>query len=88
MTACERITVARVEGELEAQQAESSDVDYVLENHGSVWLLRAISDGVESWIEDFVSYETTFGDAIVVEPRYIGSIAEGLGYAGYVGVIR
>lgn len=85
MTACERIRHARVENEL--SEDTSDEVDFQVEDHGSVWLLRTFTGAAEDWVEEYVQGDQMFGDALVVEARYIGAICEGLGYAGFVGRI-
>jgi len=75
MTACERIRAAR--------EAREHEVDFRVENHGSIVLLRPLTDSAETWVEDFVAYQQTFGDAIVVEHRYIAAIVEGFEAEGF-----
>jgi hypothetical protein len=57
--------------------------DFVFENHGSVFLIRPIS---ESGLDENVGDENTltFGGAIVCEPRYVEAIAHGAVEAGLV----
>jgi len=69
MTACERIRAAR--------EARETEVDFRVENHGSIVLLRPLTSLAEAWVEDHVGYETMVQDAIVVEHRYIVPIIEG-----------
>lgn len=59
-------------------------VDYVVENHGSISLLRPLTGVCEDWIEDHVGYEQTWGNAIVVESRYLMPILIGLEAEGFV----
>jgi hypothetical protein len=53
--------------------------DFIYENHGSIFLLRPISPASFVWIEEHLPpARLTFGNAIVVEPRYIWAILAGL----------
>jgi hypothetical protein len=64
------------------QKSLRTELDFQLENHGSLFLLRPVNLAAQEWMEEHLPMdnpETRFwGDAIVVEPRYIGSIAEGI----------
>jgi hypothetical protein len=59
--------------------------DILVENHGSIFLLRPVSFAAQSWLQENVIGEETqmFGNAVVCEPRYVtdivfGARAEGL----------
>ena len=53
--------------------------DFLCENHGSVFLLRPISPSALAWIEEHLPFDRiTFGDAVVIEPRYVCAILVGL----------
>jgi hypothetical protein len=52
-------------------------MDIRVENHGSIVLLRPLTERAEEWIEAQVAYEQTWGKAIVVEPRYVEDIVNG-----------
>jgi len=63
--------------------------DFALEGHGSVVLLRPLTDAGRAWIDTHVHVEhwMRWGDAICVEPRYVvdlvaGFVGEGLTLAG------
>lgn len=62
------------------------DSDFAIENHGSIMLLRPITAIAEEWIEEHVGNDETltWGDATVVEPRYIGPIIEAMLSEGFV----
>ena len=51
-----------------------------IENHGSVVLLRPLSDEARLWIDENVQTEgwQWFGDAFAVEPRYVEPLVRGL----------
>jgi len=60
--------------------------DFIVLNGGSVYTLRTISSACEEWIGEHVRGETTyFGGALVVEPRYIARLVEGLEAEGFLG---
>jgi hypothetical protein len=53
-------------------------IDIHVENHGSIFLLRPITDVALTWVEDHLPEDATrWCDAIVVEHRYIGDIVRG-----------
>ncbi len=57
----------------------SPTVDFICENHGSIFLLRPVSPASVAWIEEHLpSDRITFGNAIVVEPRYVWAILVGI----------
>ena len=59
--------------------------DFICENHGSIFLLRPVSPASFDWIESHLpSDRTTFGNAVVIEPRYVGTILHGLQEDGLV----
>lgn len=52
--------------------------DFSVENHGTIYLLRPLTEDAEQWIEDHIPEDAqTWGNAIVVEHRYIGAIVDG-----------
>jgi hypothetical protein len=53
--------------------------DFLVENHGSMFLLQPLTPAAESWIEEFLPEDRmSFGSAVVVEHRYIADIVEGI----------
>jgi hypothetical protein len=66
--------------------------DIEIENHGSIMLLRPVSDSGRAWVEENVYQddETQYwGNALVVEPRYIsdiffGAMEDGLSVGGAI----
>ena len=73
-------------GEVPLPKAISSPAvdtpDFVLENHGSLFLHRPLNSAAKEWIQNHLpvdSPETQFwGDAIVIEPRYVAPIVDGI----------
>lgn len=54
-------------------------VDAFVENHGTIFLVRSVSSFAEEWIRENVSEDSQyFGNALVVEHRYIGDLIEGM----------
>ncbi len=52
--------------------------DLYIQNEGSIFLLRAVSDTGREWIAEHIPDDAqTYGSAIVVEHRYIGNIVQG-----------
>lgn len=63
----------------------SPTVDFLCENHGSIFLLRPVSPASFDWIESHLpSDRITFGNAVVVEHRYVWAILVGLQEDGMV----
>ena len=62
--------------------SDSPQPDFTLENHGSLFLLRPLTTLAHEWMHEHlpVDHPETqfFAGAIVVEPRYIGPIVEGI----------
>ncbi len=57
-----------------------SRFDFKVENHGSIDLLRAMNEEAEQWAVENLQHPETqrWGNAYVVEPRYLGPIIEGI----------
>ena len=57
--------------------------DIQIENHGSLFLFRPITDEGKEWLKESVSEDAQwFGNALAVEHRYAGDLAEGVESAG------
>jgi hypothetical protein len=58
---------------------EQTGPDFFVENHGSIFLLRPVTPSASVWISDHIPDDAQmFGEAIVVEHRYIADIVEGI----------
>ena len=61
-----------------------TQADFIVENHGTIFLLQPLTPAATSWIQENLPEDhMTFGSAVVVEHRYIadivrGAIADGL----------
>jgi hypothetical protein len=64
------------------QKASTIELDFRLENHGSLFLLRPLNPVAQNWMSENLPVddpETQFwGDAIVIETRYVASIVDGI----------
>jgi hypothetical protein len=58
-------------------------VDFTVENHGSICLIRPHNPAVTAWFDEHVGDYQTCGSAVVVEPRYVSDIVSGLEAAGF-----
>ena len=53
----------------------SHDPDFILENHGSIVLMRPNTRAGRSWLDDTAPEDAQFlGDAMAVEPRYVEGV--------------
>jgi len=56
------------------QKSSRNELDFKLENHGSLFLLRPLNSAAKDWMGEHLptdNPETQFwGDAIVIEPRW------------------
>jgi len=54
-------------------------------DHGSIWLMEPRTELATAWIAEHIPNDAQrFGDAIVIEPRYVESIVEGATFDGLV----
>jgi aromatic ring-cleaving dioxygenase len=57
---------------------------FSVEDHGSIVLIRPLTDDVRDWLADHTDDEAQwFGRALVVEPRYVVDIVTALVEEGY-----
>jgi len=58
---------------------ENIAVDALVENHGSIFLVRPVSSAAQNWLDENVSDDAQyFGNALAVEHRYISDLVEGM----------
>ena len=58
---------------------------FTIEDHGTVVLVRPLTDDVRDWLGDNVDPEAQwFGRALAVEPRYVEDLVAGLVSEGFV----
>ena len=52
--------------------------DIRVENHGSLFLLRPRTKRAACWLDEVIAEDAQYwGDAVVVEPRYVAEIVNG-----------
>ena len=62
-----------------------AQVDVYVENHGSIFLVRPVSNSACDWLTENVQDDAQyFGSALVCEHRYISDLVEGMREAGLV----
>jgi hypothetical protein len=62
-----------------AASGTSPTPDFRCENHGSVFLLFPVSQSGQSWIKENLPFDAQrFGNAVVIEHRYVWAILEGI----------
>jgi hypothetical protein len=59
-------------------------IDARFENHGSVWLIRPLTDLAREWLADHVRAESWqwFGGALSLEPRAVEPLADAMANDG------
>lgn len=56
-----------------------SEPDFYVENEGTIFLLRPISQAANDWVSEHIPADACFfGGAVVVEHRYIQDIVQGI----------
>lgn len=61
--------------------ARTISPDFVVENHGSIYLLMPLTPSATSWIEEHIGQDNGYQPhfpTIVVEHRYIADIVDGI----------
>jgi hypothetical protein len=60
-----------------------SEPDFICESHVSLFLLRPLSPAAFDWIEEHLPTDRlTWGNATVIEPRYVWNIILGIQDSG------
>ena len=68
-----------------AASGSSPQPDFVVENHGSIFLLQLLSPAANDWVaKNLPEDHLTFGHAIAVEHRFIADIVRGAQNDGLV----
>lgn len=58
-------------------------MDLEFHDHGSIWLLTPVTTAGADWVNEHIPDDSmTFGGSIVVEPRYVLTIVQGIRDAG------
>jgi hypothetical protein len=61
--------------------------DFKVENHGSIFLLRPDTEAAKSWVEEHIGEANgyqPYWPNVVIEPRYVGDIVNGITADGLV----
>jgi hypothetical protein len=64
-----------------ASSGSSPTIDFLCENHGSIFLLKPLTPSATSWAEEHISQDNGYQPyfpTVVVEPRYIADIVQGI----------
>jgi hypothetical protein len=57
---------------------------FSIENHGSIVLIRPLTDDVSDWLDEHVDPDAQwFGGALACEPRYVEPLVTALIEEGY-----
>ena len=62
-------------------------VNFRVENHASIFLLRPHTDAARSWVEEHIGEDNgyqPYWPSVVIEARYVGDIAESIQNDGLV----
>ncbi len=66
------------------QEVQPIGPDFVCQNHGSLFLLIPRSASAKIWCDEYLPADRlTFGDGVVIEPRYFWTILMALQDEGY-----
>ena len=67
---------------IKIQKSSSNELDFNLENHGSLFLLRPLNSAAKDWMNEHLPMDNPkthfWGDAVVIEPRYVAPIVDGI----------
>lgn len=59
--------------------AGNEQPDFVLQNHGSISLLRPITDEGREWVQEHIPEDAQrMGASVAIEARYVPPIVEGI----------
>ena len=68
-------------GNSPTRSASKNPHDFVVENHGSIFLLKPLTPSATSWVEEHIGQDNGYQPyfpTVVVEPRYIADIVQGI----------
>ena len=76
----------RFHGYFPGQVADNPPSDFLVSNHGTIFLLEPMTDAAVAWVDAYLPADLQlFGASIAVEHRYIRDIVEGAVAAGGAG---
>ena len=62
-----------------ASGTSPTQADFTVSHHGSVSLLQPLTPSARIWIKENITPDhLTFGSAVVIEPRYLEPILDGI----------
>lgn len=69
-----------------ARRQRVHKLDFTIHNFGSILTLNPETDAARAWVDENIGrdngYQPWYPDAIIVEPRYVAEIVEGLSAEG------
>jgi hypothetical protein len=71
----------------EPTETISPEVDFLLENHGSIVLLRPITAGARQWVDRHIGANNGYQPlwpTVTIEGRYVHPILEGIREDGFI----
>jgi hypothetical protein len=58
-------------------------IDVSFANHGTIWLAHLWTEAAHDWVATYLPEDCTWwGEAVVIEHRFVGDIAQGMADAG------
>lgn len=76
-------------GSSPTQRAAKPSADFIVENHGSILLLRPQNEQAIAWVHEHIGSDNGFQPywpVVVIEPRYVRPILEGIAADGLLAV--
>lgn len=67
------------------QKSPAVPTDFLIENHGSIVLLRPLTDAARNWVDEFIGADNGFQPdfpTVVIVPRYLADILAGVHESG------
>jgi hypothetical protein len=59
------------------------DTDFTFSNHGSICILTPVTEAARAWRADHLPEDAQmWGGGVVIEPRYVNDIIDGISEAG------
>jgi hypothetical protein len=55
------------------------ETDFILNDHGSIMILKPITAEAESWVENHIPSDALWwANGVVIEPRYVPDFVQGI----------
>lgn len=71
----------------EPTETISPEIDFLLEDHGSIILLRPVTAGARQWIDMYIGERNGYQPlwpTVTIEARYVHPILEGIREDGFI----